>query len=260
MNKLPFLISIPHGGTVIPKELKSRIRLSSQELLADGDPYTKEIYDMCSDVEVQLKFDIARALIDVNRAENDLPPKNPDGVTKTVSIFNTPIYQQGREPNLKETNSLISRYYEPYHAAIQENLNNPKILFAFDCHSMEAIGPAVSRDSGKKRPLFCLGNNNGKTCAEKTTLLFAECICETFSVPTTEVTINKPFSGGYITQKYGMNPIPWIQIEINRSLYLSEHWNLNDQHLTGEGVIKNLNSRFRKSFILFANKLGIKLL
>jgi len=35
------------------------------------------------------------------------------------------------------------------------------------------------------------------------------------------VTINKPFSGGFITKFHGnQGNIPWIQLEINRCLYL----------------------------------------
>lgn len=39
-----------------------------------------------------------------------------------------------------------------------------------------------------------------------------------------EVTINNPFKGGFITRNYGNNPLPWIQIEMNRKIYLSEEY------------------------------------
>ena len=118
MSKLPFLISIPHGGTVIPEELKSRINLSPQELLADGDPYTGDIYDVRNEVVSQVQFDVARALVDVNRASDDLPPENPDGVIKTVSIFNSPVYFTELEPDTKDITNLLANHYVPYHSAI----------------------------------------------------------------------------------------------------------------------------------------------
>ena len=252
MSRLPFLISIPHGGTDIPEELKSRIALSPQELLADGDPYTGDIYNMGDHVVAQLKCDVARALVDVNRAPDDLPPGNPDGVVKTVSIFSNPVYQNGEAPGKAEINLLLSKYYTPYHVAIQEALSKPGILFAFDCHSMEAVGPSVARDAGSKRPLFCLGNNNGKACSEKDTQLLAECICHSFELPENEVTINEPFSGGHITRQYGKKPVPWIQIEMNRSLYLKGQGNNSVPQLSSDGVIKKLNCRIRQALTIFA--------
>ncbi len=253
MNKLPFLISIPHGGTAIPKELRSRIHLTLEELLADGDPYTGDIYDMGGDVESLLKFDIARALIDVNRAKNDLPPTNPDGAIKTVSIFNSPVFHNGQEPGIDDVALLLTTYYEPYHGAIQKALENTKILFAFDCHSMEAIGPPVAKDAGSRRPLFCLGNNNGKSCSEEAVQLFASCISESYSVPAGDITINEPFSGGYITKEYGMNPVPWIQVEMNRCLYLDEQARqIDHQKLQGRSI-PQLNDCFRQALIKFCN-------
>ena len=252
MSRLPFLISIPHGGTDIPEELKSRIALSPQELLADGDPYTGDIYNMGDHVVAQLKCDVARALVDVNRAPDDLPPGNPDGVLKAVSIFNNPVYQNGEAPGKAEINLLLSKYYTPYHVAIQEALSKPGIFFAFDCHSMETVGPSVARDAGSKRPLFCLGNNNGKACSEKDTQLLAECLCKSFELPGDAVTMNEPFSGGYITRKYGKRPIPWIQIEMNRSLYLKEYSSNGSPQLSSDHIIQKLNSCFLQALTMFS--------
>lgn len=256
MSKLPFLISIPHGGTVIPEELKSRINLSPQELLADGDPYTGDIYDLGKEVVSQVQFDVARALVDVNRASDDLPPDNPDGVIKTVSIFNNPVYLAGYEPNANDITKLLSSYYATYHSTIESKLTNPDIIFAFDCHSMEEIGPPVANDAGKKRPLFCLGNNHGKACSEEVALLFAQCLVEAFSVPGDSITINNPFSGGYITKHYGMKPLPWLQIEMNRSLYLDEH--VRDIDLSNSTIKRcsHLNYCFHQALRMFSETIS----
>ncbi len=251
MTTLPFLLSIPHGGTVIPKELKSRIRLSSQELLADGDPFTGEIYDMEGYVQAQFKFDFARALIDVNRSPDDLPPGNPDGMVKTVSIFNNPVYKTGQVPDTAEISSLLGTYYQPFHMNIQDALQQYGLVFAFDCHSMEAVGPPIAKDAGRKRPLFCLGNNNGKACPDETVHLFADCLSEAFHIPSESITLNDPFSGGYITQRYGGKTIPWMQIELNRGLYLTEPWYQKEQNIMNRGRLQQLNISLRKAFHLF---------
>lgn len=251
MPRLPFLISIPHSGRNIPEELAARISLSPEELLADGDPYTDRIYDVCKDVRQQIHFEIARAIIDVNRAPDDLPPDNPDGVLKTVSIFNNLVYVNGREPGKDEIVGLLEKYYEPYHKRIWEASHNSEISFAFDCHSMEAVGPAIAKDSGRKRPLFCLGDNGGKSCSNRAVRLFAECISEAFSVPSDSITINEPFSGGYITRKYGNNPFPWIQVEMNRALYLAEPWYDPEYQTISDEKLQELNSCFRMALLLF---------
>ena len=48
----------------------------------------------------------------------------------------------------------------------------------------------------------------------------ADCFRKVFSLKDHEVSLNRPFAGGYITQNYGRASIPWIQLEINRKLYL----------------------------------------
>ncbi|MGV7222698.1 MAG: hypothetical protein ACQ9MH_14365 [Nitrospinales bacterium] len=43
MNQLPYLISIPHGGTKIPEEVAGSVCLSKKDLFEDGDAFTREI-------------------------------------------------------------------------------------------------------------------------------------------------------------------------------------------------------------------------
>jgi len=164
-------------------------------------------------VEV-IKTDIARAFVDPNRAPDDLPPKNPDGVVKTKTCYGVQIY---KKPLSKELiNLLLEKYYYPYHNQIKQALKSKKIEMAFDCHSMAAVAPEISPDVGKKRPAVCLGNVNGNSCDFETTERLRKAFIEAFCLEDNEVTINEPFSGGYITRFYGNNPIPWVQIEINR--------------------------------------------
>jgi formiminoglutamase len=66
-----------------------------------------------------------------------------------------------------------------------------------------------------------------------------------------EVTINRPFKGGFITRHYGNNPIPWIQIEMNRKLYLSEeYFDYNFLQMRGNHLEK-LNGKFREALLHF---------
>lgn len=245
MNKLPFLISIPHGGTQIPKEVKNEICITNQDLFDDSDSFTQEIYNASEVVESVIKFDIARAFVDVSRAENMLPPEFTDGVIKSATCYNKPIYKNGLISN-QLIKSLLEKYYKPYHTEIKTSLENKNIKLALDCHSMAEFAPAIAPDKGK-RPLINLGDVEGKACDSSITKLLRESFIEVFNLNEQDVTINHPFSGGYITRTYGNNPKPFIQIELNRSMYLSKPW-FDKQRLV------ELNSAFIKVLFNFYNK------
>jgi formiminoglutamase len=109
---------------------------------------------------------------------------------------------------------------------------------------MAAKGPKASMDAGKARPLICVGNRRGETCPDDWLEIFAEELRIAYQFEEDEVTVNRPFRGGYITHAYGGNPIPWLQIEINRSLYLSREWFDKEKGEVQPGRMKELNGRF----------------
>ncbi|MFC1562571.1 N-formylglutamate amidohydrolase [candidate division KSB1 bacterium] len=255
MYKLPILISVPHGGTLVPDELKDYVRLNKYELFNDSDAFTKDIYDLNTKVEIVITADIARAFIDFNRAKDDRPPKNPDGIVKTHTCFNIPIYKKNFIWNENLTHILINRYYKPYHKRIRKSIQRSKIKLALDCHSMAAVGPPISPDVGEKRKaMICLGNRNGESCDFEIVQKLADCFQNVFSLQKKEVKINKPFSGGYITQSYGMKPIPWIQVEMNRALYLTPPWFNYNTIKMDKKRLRELNQMFEKTLIMFFNE------
>ena len=245
----PVLISIPHGGWKIPPEVKDIVLLSKKDIFDDSDPFTIDIYDIGKKAKKVIKTDIARAFVDPNRAPDDLPPKNPDGVVKTKTCYGVQIY---RKPlNKKLINLLLEKYYYPYHDQIKQAVKRKEIEIAFDCHSMAAIAPEISPDVGQKRPAICLGNVYGKSCDFDTTEKLRRAFVEAFHLDDNEVTINKPFSGGYITKIYGNNPVRWIQIEINRKLYLSEPWFNKEKLSVKKDRLEQLKSMFLRAIEIF---------
>lgn len=254
MTKLPVLISIPHGGTEIPKELEGKICITPEDIFYDSDSFTSEIYDLRYHVFATIKNSTARGFVDANREITDLPPQYPDGIIKSYTCYNKKIYKAGKEPDQDLTEKLIDKYYLPYHDQIMSSIKNIKgIKFAIDCHSMADIGPEIARDKGKKRPVFCLGTNHGQSCSIETAEKFAQSLITVFKLKKNDVLIDNPFSGGYIVKNYGGNPLPWLQIEMNRSLYLSGPW-FNDKKLevTAERL-KELKNKFRNTLELFLN-------
>ncbi|MGD9200144.1 MAG: N-formylglutamate amidohydrolase [Chitinispirillia bacterium] len=231
MVKLPVFISIPHGGEDIPEELISRTRLTQNDIIEDGDAFTREIYSFGDNVLASLNTNIARAFIDLNRSPDDLAPINPDGVIKTLTTMGKLIYREGQFPDNTLISSLLWKYYFPYHQKLEKLSNDKRIRLALDCHSMLDKSPPVSSRPNVKRPLFCLsnlGNSADKdfnternvTCSFDWMHRLAECFMVEFNIDKNDIRINDPFKGGYIIQLHGKNSIPWIQIEINRKLYL----------------------------------------
>jgi formiminoglutamase len=221
---LPILISIPHGGTQTPPEIRERVRLTREELFDDGDAYTRKIYDLSGEVLAVETAEVARAFVDLNRAPDDRPPTNPDGVVKSSTCYERRIYVPGREPDAELVDVLLERYYYPYHNRLREAGGDPRLRLALDCHSMAAVPPPIAPDRGRERPLFCLGNDDGRTCPSETIERLADALAATFGCGQTSISLNRPFAGGHIVRTYGASRVPWIQVEMNRSWYLEKPW------------------------------------
>lgn len=242
---LPILLSIPHGGTETPPEVADRVIASPAEIFDDGDAFTREIYDLGEGVAHVQSARIARAFVDLNRAEDDRPPANPDGVVKTATCFDRPVYSNPLDD--ETTGELLARYHRPYHEGLESAARSAGAVLALDCHSMAALPPPVAPDAGQPRPLFCLSNREGATCDEERLQELGRRIADAFECPPGEVALNRPFKGGYITRLHGRRPLPWIQVEMNRSLYLAEPWFDPAQRRVDPQRLRELRERFRKA-------------
>lgn len=234
--RLPILISVPHGGLEVPPELSSVCRLSLPALLGDGDTWSIFLYSLEDRVQSYHRFRYARAVLDLNRAPDDLPPQNPDGVVKTVTVSGEQVWNDPEGLAPQQVEFLLCKYYYPYHNTLEKAAEEDGLVLGFDCHTMLAEAPGDSSLSWeKRRPLVCLGNRGNQVGEEAGKVLtappamirsLAEALEKRFSARAAEanlpaVLINQPFEGGYITKKHGSaGKIPWIQVEFNRALYL----------------------------------------
>ncbi len=246
MEPLPVLISIPHGGTQTPPELEDRLLIGKKDIFEDSDAFTQQIYNLKEKASYVVKASIARAFIDLSRSVSDLPPDNPDGVIKSHTCFGKIIYKPGRQPTQSEINPLLEKYYNPFHDQIRAIVNAGKndLAICLDCHSMAETGPQIAPDTGKRRPAICLGNRFSEASPDELALKLRTCFMTAFDLGEEDVTINKPFAGGFITRHYGNNPLPWIQIEMNRNLYIKEpHFNSETLEISPEKT-EDLKGRF----------------
>lgn len=241
---LPVLISIPHGGTRTPPELRNMLRISDRDVFEDGDAYTVPIYDIGDGAAVVVRAEVARAFVDLNRSLQDMPPANPDGLIKSTTCHNMPIYAV--QPDEAMRQHLIAKYYMPYHRAIQRAVRGD-LQICLDCHSMAETAPDISPDHGSQRPLFCLSNRRGQTSSDESMTLLASCISEAYGISRASVRFNDPFLGGHITKTYGNNPLPWIQVEMNRSMYLSGEWFDHDTMECQQSRLSELRLMFEEA-------------
>lgn len=209
--KLPVLLSVPHAGLKIPPEVQNICILTKKDILEDGDVGAAEIFhSLKNEVEAFVTTDIGRAIVDMNRAEDDFWK---DGVIKTHTCWDVPVYRT--YPPKEIIAKLIAKYHQPYHSKLSDFAKQAKI--GIDCHTMASVAPPVAPDKGKERPPVCLSNANF-TCPQKWIESLARCLTRTLAVP---VSINLPFKGGHIVRSHA-HEIPWIQLEFSRAPFLSD--------------------------------------
>ncbi len=258
--KAPILVSIPHGGWKVADEIKDIWALSEREAFHDGDPCTSRIYDFADRVECQLVMEYYRAVVDLNRRPDDIAPANPDGVIKSHTCWNVPVYKPGGLPGEDLKRILLDRYYRPYHALLEERVGRSEFSLAVDCHSMAAQSPPIEEDAGAVRPLICLGNLGDErgeieaefkrvTCDPELIRFMADEFRTAFrhedlqlEIPAA-ATLNVPFNGGYITRRYGGGRLPFVQIEMSRALYLAEPYFDEDSLRIKDSRISDLNAK-----------------
>ena len=208
---LPLLLSVPHAGLAVPPEAAPRCGLTPREIAEDGDEGAADIYfDLEPHVAAFHATDIARAFVDMNRSEDD---RRRDGVVKTHTCWTVPVYRAPLPDEAVER--LIERYHRPYHRRLTELAAGLPLRLAVDCHTMAAQGPPVGPDAGRERPWICLGYGDG-TCP-KAWIDELKTLFEARIGP--HVTINEPFSGGYITRRHSTE-MPWLQLEVSRAPFL----------------------------------------
>ena len=256
-TRAPFLVTVPHSGLVVPDEIADLLALGADDLARLADPATATLYDFGGRVAAQLVARVSRMVVDVNRPPYHLPPLHPDGAVKSRTPERRAVYRSGGAPPITVVHELMLRHYFPFHEAIDGLLDEHGIRCAFDCHSMEPVGPPLAKDAGLPRPLVCLGNHgdpNGEprrgrlvSCPPTWMMGLASQFRDQF--PEGEVAINRPFPGGFTSMAhYWHRGIPWVQIELNRGLYEG-----SDGAIDG-GAVADLRERCWESLAAFWEK------
>ncbi|WP_300556081.1 N-formylglutamate amidohydrolase [Maricaulis sp.] len=232
--QVPLVMSSPHSGRAYEGELRQSTLLSVSQLRRSEDAYVDQLIEGAHQKGITTVCALfPRVFVDVNRSPRELDPnmysdRLPDtadrgsrrtasglGVIPRIAADGRPLYR--RRFKVAEAEARLQRYYQPYHAAVQAQLEKVRDRFgqAFlvDVHSMP--------DQSARGVDMVIGDRFGGSCHPG----FADLIERRLRKQGFVTVRNTPYAGGFTTEHYGRpeTGVHAIQIEISRRLYLDEH-------------------------------------
>ena len=220
----PLLISAPHVGTALPDEIAARLT-SPGHALVDTDWHADRLYPFATSLGASvLRARWSRYVVDVNRDPSGAtlyPGARTTGLCATETFEGEPLYEPGAEPDGAEIAARRERYFEPYHAALREELARLRAEHGFalllDAHSIWSPLPLLFEG---ELPHVNVGTNSGASCDRR----LVDAVVGVVAPSPYSVVVDGRFKGGYITRHYG-NPadrVHALQIEINQTTYLAD--------------------------------------
>lgn len=219
----PLLVSVPHAGTKLPDEMLHK--LTSRGLaLDDTDWFVDRLYDWVPDSGAGLLVaKYSRYVVDLNRPPDDaaLYSSPTPGLIPTESFAGEPVYL-GELPDELEKRDRVVRFWEPYHAQLESELERIRTVFGyailFDAHSIRSRVPNLFVG---QLPDLNLGTNDGRS-ADPGLVQTARLVLSKQTRYSSVV--DGRFKGGYITRHYGNpeNNVHALQLEIAQSVYMKE--------------------------------------
>jgi len=234
----PVTFNSPHSGARYPASFLAASRLAPKALRRSEDAFVDELFACAPRFGAPLmRAHFPRAFVDVNREPYELDPRMFDGRlppfanTRSLRVAGglgtiarivgdaQEIY--GARLPVEEALERIECIYKPYHSALRRLITRAHrahgVALLVDCHSMPSIG--VARDD-RARADVVLGDRYGASCSAA----IVDFVEQELRALGLNVTRNRPYAGGYITEHYGApsTDIHALQIEINRALYMNE--------------------------------------
>ncbi|MET1754612.1 N-formylglutamate amidohydrolase [Novosphingobium sp. RD2P27] len=235
---LPVLIAVPHAGRAYPRSLLRDMRHPESAALKLEDRYVDKLAVAVAHRTgaALLVAQAPRAMIDLNRAPDDVDWEMFDGARLSSGAFGLPTQRvrsglgliPRRLPGIGELwrrrhdeadlVERISGVHEPYHAQLGTILKSIRerwgAALLIDLHSM----PPLSGGTGQGPPEFVIGDRFGASSHGSVIggafAFLAEC-----GRPAAH---NRPYAGGYVLDRHAApaKGIHALQIEIDRSIYL----------------------------------------
>lgn len=225
-GRVPLLISMPHVGTEIPADQQPRYEPRALHV-EDTDWHLDRLYgEIAGELGASLLAPTySRYLIDLNRPPDDAPMYPGAANTElcpTRFFTSEPLYKPGQEPDAAEKQRRLERYWQPYHQALQGELDRLKAehgyALLFEAHSIKSELPWLFEG---QLPDLNLGTVDGRACDPAITAALALVLDGQRRY--TQV-VNGRFKGGYITRHYGRPDLKQhaVQLEMCWRCYMSE--------------------------------------
>ena len=235
---IPLVLDSPHSGEWYPDDFD---HAPPRALVRQAeDTHVARLWRAAPTLGATLiEARFPRAYIDANRSLADIDPdlladpwpeplspsrKTQQGIGLVWRVARGGVPMYSRKLASSEVRERIDRYWRPYHAALATILDARHGEFGgvwhLNCHSMPAVGDALSDDPGHERADFVLGDRDGTTCEPE----FTQCIAASAREMGYSVALNDPYKGVELVRKHG-RPAEnrhSLQIELKRTLYMDE--------------------------------------
>lgn len=235
----PLLLTSPHSGAHYPKSFIDASRLDAHTIRQSEDMFVDALLAKAPAHGIGvLSANYPRAYVDLNRAPNELEqalfkdtlPAHIDrhsaraaaglGTVPRLVAENTPIYDG--KLSFAEAERRIQNVYHPFHRKLEDTLRALQHGFGYavllDTHSMPSQATRLSSEG--RRIDFVLGDRHGRSCDAR----LSDWLERDLTARGWQVARNKPYAGGFITDRYGRpaDGMHAVQIEINRAIYMDE--------------------------------------
>ncbi|MBF0263644.1 MAG: N-formylglutamate amidohydrolase [Gammaproteobacteria bacterium] len=218
----PYLIHLPHCGTMLPEEYLDDYYLNQEKLNENiyqyADLYTDELFQDLMDRFGGVKNDYSRLFFDPERFYDDKQEKMSQ---LGLGWFYTKAILEEVPLRSLKNKEIIAKYYHAHHQALNEKTQEKLDLYGectiIDCHSF-SNERYWFHDQNMELPDICIGYDE-----DHVDIKLVEYIKEIFDGY--HIEINKPYSGSLVPSNYynKNKNVKSVMIEINKKLYLKSN-------------------------------------
>lgn len=224
-STVPILVSVPHCGTEIPKDIRDQYDPKMIERIDDTDFFVDQLYSFVSQLGIKMiRAKYSRWVIDLNRTADSQPLYNDGRVITALcptTDFNGKKIYVNDGPDQTEISRRIDTYYRPYYAQIKGELEalqreHNHVLF-FDAHSIRQFVPGIREE---KFPDLILGDADEKSADSR----LIDTAVKELSDSEFSFQHNHPFKGGNLTRSFGQphNKVHALQLEMSKLVYMDD--------------------------------------
>ena len=217
-------VSVPHAGTYLPPAIAERMTPAGRAL-ADTDWFVHLLYAFTREIGASLIVaNWSRYVVDLNRPPDGAalyPGRRKSALCPSDTFGGDAIYLPGRAPTALEINERQTRFWQPYHQAIESEIARLKDrhgrVVLWDAHSIRGTLPLLFEG---ELPDLNFGTNDGKSCRAE---IVERVVTASRTTAFTHI-LNGRFKGGYITRHYGRpaDGVDAIQLELAERTYMDE--------------------------------------